>query len=253
VIAAIGILAGPGYARIDPGSIVGLWLLDEDEGDEVRDSSENGHNGIAVDGQLEWVDGKFGSALEVAQGVGARVHVEHHDAFNLETFTLMAWVNFHATGSNQDIALKQTTNDDRNYQIQKNASDKARSSFASGGQRGAGSVTSATTIIDGVWYHIAATYDMTEFRMYLNGVLEGTTQLAIEPDNNTNPFSIGAHPTGGNVVNGLVDEVALFSVALEEEDIQAIMNEGLEKALSLTAVSSKGKLTTVWGQVKAEQ
>jgi hypothetical protein len=89
--------------------------------------------------------------------------------------------------------------------------------------------------------------------MYLNGVLEGTTQLAIEPDNNTNPFSIGAHPTGGNVVNGLVDEVALFNVALQEEDIQAIMNEGLEKALSLTAVSSEDKLTTVWGNVKRKE
>ena len=238
------------HAAIDPKTVVGAWLFDEEDGDEVRDSSGNGRNGAPAAGNLERVEGKFGDALEVAPGVGSRVHVEYHDSFDLETFTLMAWVKFNSLGGNQDIALKQTANTDRNYQIQKNASDQARCSFASGGQAGAGSLASAITLVEDEWYHIAATYDMNELKIYLNGQLENTKQLSIEPDTNANAFSIGAHPTGTNTLDGVVDEVALFNVALAEEDIQAIFAEGLEKALSLTAVSSCGKLTTTWGRIR---
>jgi len=250
VLLTVGVLVAPGHAEIDPETVVGAWLLDEDEGNEAMDSSGNGSTGVAAAGDLEWVTGKFGSALEVVPGGGSRVHVEHNDAFNLEDFTLMAWVKFNSVGIHQDIALKQSANSDRNYQIQKNASDRARSSFASGGQAGAGSVTSSTTLTTDIWYHIAATYDGTEFKMHLDGQLEGTKQTSLEPDNNTNAFSIGAHPNGGNTVDGLVDEVALFNVALTAEDIQVIMNEGLASALNMIAVSPTGRLAATWAGIK---
>jgi len=182
-------------ANIDPETVVGAWPLDEDEGDEVMDISGNGFTGVAAAGNLEWVQGKFGSALEVIQGGGSCVHVEHNDAFNLETFTLIAWAKFNSIGVHTDIALKQTSNSDRNYQIQKNNSNKARSSFASGGQAGAANATSSTTLTTDTWYHIAATYDGAEFKMYLNGQLEGTSPTTLEPDNNTGAQASCLHHT----------------------------------------------------------
>ena len=255
IILSVSVLNTSVHAAIDPGTVVGIWLLDEDEGNEAMDSSGNGYIGVAAAGDLEWVEGKFGNALEVIPGGGSRVHVEHNDAFNLEEFTLMAWVKFNSVGSNQDIALKQTTNSDRNYQIQKNASDNARASFASGGQAGAGSAAGSTTLTTDVWYHIAATYDGAEFKIHLDGQLEKTQQTNLEPDTNTNAFSIGAHPTGSNTVDGIVDEVALFHVALALEDIQAIMNEGLESAVTALALDHAARtkslvdLEPIWKQL----
>ena len=49
---------------------------------------------------------------------------------------------------------------------------------------------------------------------------------------------------------GVIDEVAIFNAVLEEEDIQAIMEQGLEEALGLTAVDLSGKLSTTWADVK---
>ena len=52
---------------------------------------------------------------------------------------------------------------------------------------------------------------------------------------------------GSSNEEGVIDEVVLFNVALEEEDIQAIMNKGLS---SMLAVSPSAKLTTTWGEIK---
>ena len=51
-------------SKIDPETIVGQWLFDEDKGDKAIDSSGNGHDG-QIKGGSERVTGKFGNALEV--------------------------------------------------------------------------------------------------------------------------------------------------------------------------------------------
>ena len=50
------------YAKIDPGTCAGAWLLDEDGANEVEDISGNGNTGI-VKGNPKWDEGKFGNAL----------------------------------------------------------------------------------------------------------------------------------------------------------------------------------------------
>ena len=45
------------FARIDPKTVAGAWLFDEGSGDIAEDSSESKN-----DGDLKWVDGKFGKA-----------------------------------------------------------------------------------------------------------------------------------------------------------------------------------------------
>ena len=82
----------------------------------------------------------------------------------------------------------------------------------------------------------------------MNGEQEGT---GTSGGSITNDYSIyiGATPNGWRV-SGIIDDVVIFNVALEEEDIQAIMNQGLERALGITAVFPSGKLTTTWGGIK---
>jgi hypothetical protein len=45
--------------------------------------------------------------------------------------------------------------------------------------------------------------------------------------------------------------VAIFNVALGENDIKKIMDDGLEETVGLTAVSPAGKLTATWAQIKS--
>ena len=64
---------------------------------------------------------------------------------------------------------------------------------------------------------------------------------------------IGAHRHSGDLsFNGLIDEVAVFNVALEEEDIQDIADKGLKAALGLAAVYPAGKLPAIWAAIKSQ-
>ena len=47
--------------------------------------------------------------------------------------------------------------------------------------------------------------------------------------------------------NGSIDEVAIFSVVLGEDDIKSIMTKGLKRS---AAISPSGKLAAAWGQIK---
>ena len=249
---AVGILTAPSYAKIDPKTIVGIWLFDEGQGDEVKDGSGNGHTGVAADGKLVWGKGKFGNALEFGPNGGSRVHVKHNDALSLETYTLMFWIKTESNGNWQVIAEKQIGKEyiTRNYMIEiRNGTDVAEASFSSSGVDKAGKATSTTVVADGTWHHVAATYDMKELKCYVDGQLEAIQPNSRIPHANTAPFCIGSRTFPEYPVNGLVDEVALSNVALEQEDIQIIMNEGLR---SMTAVISLDKLSTTWGRIKAQ-
>ena len=58
---------------------------------------------------------------------------------------------------------------------------------------------------------------------------------------------IGKSPNFDGSFAGIIDEVAIFNVALTEDDIKYIMAEGLGIIL---AVSPSGKLATTWGNLK---
>ena len=48
---------------------------------------------------------------------------------------------------------------------------------------------------------------------------------------------------------GIIDDVGLFSTALDEKDIQNLMANGLS---DVNAVSQSGKLATTWGDIKQQ-
>ena len=94
--------------------------------------------------------------------------------------------------------------------------------------------TAATgvTFPAGVWHYIAGTYDQNYIKLYIDGMLVGSTQA-------TFPIAYGSAPLliGGGVkhtlfspsdqyYNGLIDEVSIYSRALTAEEIAAIYNAG---------------------------
>lgn len=66
LLIVLGILLRGSNAKIDPEKIVGIWLLDEGNGDAVKDASENELDGTAT--QSVWVEGKVNGALSIKKG-----------------------------------------------------------------------------------------------------------------------------------------------------------------------------------------
>ena len=94
-------------------------------------------------------------------------------------------------------------------------------------------VFGSTTILNGVFYHVAATYDTATaiWKLYVNGVAETTTQTlptfvgVVPNDLNTQGFGIGcainSSGTRTGAFHGLIDEVRVWNYARPAADILA--------------------------------
>lgn len=255
-------------AKIDPKAIAGMWLFDEDEGDVANDSSGNGNEGTLKNGP-EWDDGKFGSALEFD---GGTTYVNCGNGLSLditEEITVMAWAKFNAVdykngqGGLFSIAAKGYpdalvphagwwfSHDNRN-----NGQGFNYTCFGhkTGGWAGGGNNLSGRNFqfTKGEWYHIAITVGESIGKMYVNGIQLGADKpfANLILSDTSRDLSIGSAGTSWHF-NGLIDEVAIFNIELDEKEIQTIMNDGLERASGLVAVDLSGKLTTTWANIKA--
>ena len=82
-------------------------------------------------------------------------------------------------------------------------------------------VTGATTVSTGVWHHVAAVYDGTSIKVYLDGILDGSAAANFIPTDGAASLKIGARGDDANTrLNGLIDEVRIFNRALSAAEIQ---------------------------------
>ena len=225
-------------------ALVGTWLFDENQGNTAQDSSGNGHIGN-IKG-AKWVQGKIETALEF-DGNGNIVEIPHDKAFDLTEYTASAWVKTEPNGKWQTVLGKEPiAGNPRNYGIFIAGNTNLLGvNYTTGGAWK--TAFSKTVAADGKWHHVAATFDGKVLRAYMDGVMEGETKTEIPPDHNTEPMRIGRWGAPrGDYMEGIIDEVAIFSQALTEDEIQDItMN--LRDAL---AVEASGKLAVTWGTLK---
>ena len=240
-------IAYHGEAAINHKDVVGIWLLDEGKGNEAEDSSGNEQVGELAGG-AKWVEGKFGEALELL--AGAQVKLPLVEEFDLVTWSLVGWYKGTAAGDKWQGIMGKPNTGSRNYAlIYLNASGALRAEFTAGAGNWK-AVNSKTPVNDDEWHHVAGTYDKKKLRVWVDGVAESEAAETGNPSIQTDSFfSIGA--TGGHKCNGTVDDVALFSVGLEEGDIKRIMDLGLAEGVLKVAVSPQEKLAVSWGKVKS--
>ena len=78
------------------------------------------------------------------------------------------------------------------------------------------------------WIHVAATYDGISTKMYVNGVLEGTTPYQAAITNSTNTLLIGNDPSDlTKGFKGSIDEVRLWNTVRSDEEIKLNMTRKL--------------------------
>ena len=99
------------------------------------------------------------------------------------------------------------------------------------------------------WVHMAGTYDgkSGEAKVYIDGVLDAEGKIGgnITPNNDVLWLGRGAGP----FLQGRMDEVRISNIARSEQEIQELMNKGIEGVL---AVKPQDKLATTWGKLKSD-
>ena len=244
IFTSIFFFVSSGKSHAGPEGLVGAWLFDEGKGNVAEDVSENGHDGKIKD--AEWVDGKFGKALKFDGNGG--VIIPHSDDLTSESFTIAAWVKCKNQGEWQTVIAKDIEGPrTRNYSIFIYPNSGIIHTSAGSG----GKVDSTEAVTDGNWHYVVSTRDKEgKMRGYIDGKSFGEGGGG-KPGENDADVSIGTSIWISRFsMIGAIDEPAIFDSALSEVEINDLMNNGLKKTLTLTAVSASHKLTTTWGYIK---
>ena len=262
---AILMFTTQGLAAVDPGSAIAVWLFNEDKGNLAKDLTENALDAKFLD-PVKWTDGKFDSGLEFK--IGGLVDAGISPLLNVgeANFSIVAWFKYSKTSagwyasliSKADLAMPR-----HGYILgirgNLDPNNKGKPLFWFGLAQGAGiHLFGTSTINDGKWHHLAATADRKgAMKLYRDGKLEAEKDISAhqkENEDNHKPFTIGGEVGVAvrTLVDGVIDEVALFNVVLTEDQVTDIVEKGLARTLGAEAVSPNDKLATAWGKIKTE-
>lgn len=235
----------------DMDKAVGIWLFDDGGGNTADDSSGNKLH-AELNGDPEWVEGRFGGALEF-DGAGDYVRTPDH-ASPRDAITVIAVVKSAAAAWNTSGAIvgKRSV-----YILHPNAGGTVvafpvcnggcwnQPNSWNTGQIAAGDIT--------VWRSYIGTFDSAtgDWRLYIDGKVESELNLnAAQLVEHTESMTIGFDDCcgGGRFLNGSIDEVAVFGYAMSADEVAQIADQGL--SASLLSVDPSGKAPLAWGSIK---
>jgi hypothetical protein len=239
-ILALSLTVSYSQAEIDPDRIVGIWLLDEGKGDTAEDASENGREGTITNGK--WEDGKFDGALEIKKG--GTVTIPLGKGIIIDKVTFILWLNFTDIAGQQNYFSIWDQSNNR-YVPYKEGPNVLRS------WTNTWNVTSGVTVKADTWYHVANVYDGKTCSIYINGekkVSQDVPKFELQDQDQTAWL---ATDRGTGFLSAIImDEVGLFNDALTADEIQGIMNDGID--FTAFAVEPSDKLSVLWGKLKAQ-
>ena len=240
---ALVVSSGPAPPPPPPPPVGGLVLalgFEEASGNPVVDSSPAPMGGT-ISGATRVAAGRIGRALSF-DGVNDWVTVTDTTGSKLDLttgMTIEAWVNPTAASGWTTVVMKERGNAGEGllaYALY--GRDGAPRSGGTVGPAGYLRTNPVATTTDrgargtaaiplNTWTHLATTYDGTNLRVYVNGVLAGTTAGSGSINVANGALRIGGNnsaPLGqGEFYKGLIDEVRIYNRALSASEIAADM------------------------------
>ena len=235
------------YAQSGPEDLVGYWPLDEGAGNVSEDKSGKGNNG-AIQGNANWVNGKFGKALEFDGSSGSTFIVPDSDSLKITgTLTIEAWFYPKAKPQKGGIITKyKGAGNNRGYMVDIYDSN-LRFILSVDGTSATNITVSTTDWEPEKWNHVAGVFDGSDMHLYVNGALIGSKPKTTGVNPTPSPLELG-NSWEEKVFTGIIDEVRVWNSAKSAEEVMALMT-GPE---IIAAVKDNGKLATTWGVLKSQ-
>ena len=203
---AAGILVSPGYARIDFGTCVGMWLFDEGKGDVTADASASKNNGTLENGP-KWTDGKFGDALEF-NGTNSYVDVGNADNMSITgDFTFSMWINVPAYPASWTNMLSKLVDDKHNeFNFRYKDSVTGQFYFGDGAAALVCNWNPSEDLPLDTWTHVAGVRkSKTYLKLYFDGVEKRTRNINTDASATIASVQIGRQSNARHYFNGLID------------------------------------------------
>jgi hypothetical protein len=249
--AMLGILAGVASA-----GLVAQYKLDETSGLTAADSSGK-HNDATIAGTPTWVAGKFGGAMQfsgsspvtlpaanlaMTSTMGSAAFWMKADAGTAGTIRTMFWAGDNTTGTGFGAE------NEIHVHIEGSVANIWRggelSFFILGGvaihsdptKGAAGNVPVNPALVnDNQWHHVAAVWDATSGKLYLDGSLISQATYTSTGFALSN-MCLGKMVSGNRQYNGILDDVQIYNHALSDAGVRTAMLGGVEEGPAMSPV-----------------
>ena len=202
--------------------LTAYWAFDEEDGCVVYDLAGT-YDGLLMPqcpvGSPQRVAGIRGSALSFEGGDQEVLVSDVGPLATSSQLTISAWIQ-HDTVFDFRAILDQRDSPADGYDLYLSPQSRLFMRF--------NSITheSHAVVADGTWHHVAAIYDGTEVRLYVDGILDSRSAAASSTLNTTSPLHLGRHFTNSsNGLTGVLDEVLIHSRALSDIEVLQVYLE----------------------------
>lgn len=217
-----------------PGDMLIYLPMDAIEGGMIKDASGKGHQGV-VTGSAKIADGKIGKAVSV--GTPDEVQIADDGTLDgMKAFTAEMWVYMETQQATGLIQKGDAWDANMSYLIQPWSDGSIYFGIKTTASR---AITKPGDFPLKAWYHLAATFDGSTLRLYIDGkkMAEAPSPVKEVPDTK-NPIQLG------NRFAGMMDEFIFYTRALSADEIAQDM------AGRVLAVSPREKIATTWAFLK---
>jgi len=204
---------------VTPATLVGWWKLDNN----VQDSSGAGNNGTIVGAPTYVAAGKIGASLKL-NGLADYVTCGNAAPLNMtDAVTVAAWIKprTFANAAYQTFISK----GDHAYVLAHTSGNVLQLAIYDGTWYSANSAA-VTSMMNNSWHHIAGTYDGTQVRLYVDGVMAGSALHTGVIATDTYVLALGTNSEylTTRLFAGEMDDVRVYHGALPTAEILKLVN-----------------------------
>ncbi len=191
------------------------------------DATANGNHGV-VNGTVPFVAGKVGSAFSFTGNGANSVRIPNSASLQSSLLSVEYWIFFNNAQNSVNVTKRSSTGAGDAWQV--------GISYSGGNFNLQFVGYTASGLFDwyspplsspvGVWTHVAATYDGSTVRGYINGTQVLTLAVALQLGSRNSDIFVGAYPTGIFALDGKIDELSIYNRALSAAEVQAVYQAG---------------------------
>jgi hypothetical protein len=251
VAGAFALAADP-PKRVEPPKGLVLYYSFDQAGADGAVADRSGQNNHGKASGAKWLSsGKQGGGCEFVAD-GQHLHVAPSDSLNVKQATLAAWFRTSKSDAVWRRILDKRAERGFGLSIAGDAKDLQSRGKVAFAVNGSAPCLSDRVVADGVWHHVAATFDGENLKIYVDGAPQKqTVPCRGEIVANTDPLTIGLNRSDpsprekNQSFEGAIDEVMIFNRALSADEIKAMVT-----AVDPTAGKAKFTKQQVIGRLR---
>jgi len=202
----------------------------------ANDQSNNSNDGTVYGATLS--TDRFGDSNSAYAFNGSSNYIEVANSSSLQSpsnaLTLSSWVQINSTTNLNWILDKRINTPSAPYSSYGLFTVAANTSITSGVSAGSMKSAGSQSIQLNTWMHIAMTYDGSKIIFYVNGVAKDSANVSGNIQYSSMPLFIGKSPTNSAWMNGKIDDIRIYNVALNPSEIHSLSIEGIVCNLLIT-------------------